>query len=211
MNKKILIGSIIAVAILILVSFTGVVGYQTTKSSTIARASPLFTVRSSRAIDEESVDLSCDYVGKGELNNIYLPERNDKTDSVDNLIYAIQRMDDKSLQRFAYLINYRLHQTNELQRYDSEDIFQSLKQLRDNPDSVMLYTEKEKVYTLVLTCGCPSIGTHTPFYCLLFYLVIYTFIIHNIIAEYLTINPFVCHEPYTINPLICTTKPFCPS
>jgi len=53
MNKKILIGSIIAVAILVLVSFTGVVGYQTTKSSTIARASPLFAVRSSRAIDEE--------------------------------------------------------------------------------------------------------------------------------------------------------------
>ncbi len=57
MNKKILIGSIIAVAILILVSFTGVVGYQTTKSSTIAKASPLFTVRSSRAIDEESEDI----------------------------------------------------------------------------------------------------------------------------------------------------------
>jgi len=65
MNKKILIGSIIAVVILVLVSFTGVVGYQTTKSSTIAKASPLFTVRSSRAIDEESEDLSCDYIGKG--------------------------------------------------------------------------------------------------------------------------------------------------
>ena len=53
MDKKILIGSIIAVAILVLVSFTGVVGYQTTKSSTIDVASPLFTVRSSRAIDKE--------------------------------------------------------------------------------------------------------------------------------------------------------------
>ena len=48
MNKKILIGSIIAVVILVLVSFTGVVGYQTTKSSTIARASPLFKVRTNR-------------------------------------------------------------------------------------------------------------------------------------------------------------------
>jgi len=57
MNNKILIGSIIAVAVLVLVSFTGVVGYQTTKSSTIAKASPLFTVRSSRAIDGESKDI----------------------------------------------------------------------------------------------------------------------------------------------------------
>ena len=61
MRKKLLLGSIIAVVILILVSFTGVVGYQTTKSSTIARASPLFSVRSKRAIDEEIKDLTCDY------------------------------------------------------------------------------------------------------------------------------------------------------
>ena len=58
MNKKILIGSIIAVVILVLVSFTGVVGYQTTKSSTISKASPLFSVRSKRAIYEESEALS---------------------------------------------------------------------------------------------------------------------------------------------------------
>jgi len=44
MNKKILIGSLVAVSILVLVSFTGVVGYQTTKSSTIAKASPLFRI-----------------------------------------------------------------------------------------------------------------------------------------------------------------------
>jgi len=56
MNKKILIGSIIADVILVMVSFTGVVGYQTTKSSTIVKASPLFTVRSCRAIDEDSKD-----------------------------------------------------------------------------------------------------------------------------------------------------------
>ena len=59
MNNKILIGSIIAVVILVLVSFTGVVGYQTTKFSTIAKASPLFSVRTQRAIDKESRGLTC--------------------------------------------------------------------------------------------------------------------------------------------------------
>ena len=39
MNKKILLGSIIAVVILVLVSFTGVVGYQSAKSPSIAGAS----------------------------------------------------------------------------------------------------------------------------------------------------------------------------
>ena len=168
MNNKILLGSIIAVVILVLVSFTGVVGYQTTKSSTIAKASPLFTIRSSGAIDEESKDLSCDYVGKGVVTNIYLPKGNDRTDSVDALINVIKRMDDKSLQRFAYFITYRLHQTDELQQYDSEDIFQSLKQLRDNPDNVILYTEKETEETFYLTCTCPSIGIGPILYCLIF-------------------------------------------
>ena len=73
MNKKILIGCIIAVVILILVSFTGVVGYQTTKSSDVARTSPLFSIRSTRAIDKESKDLTCDYVGKGVENSLSIP------------------------------------------------------------------------------------------------------------------------------------------
>ena len=53
MEYRILLGSIIAVVILVLVSFTGVVGYQTTKSSVIAKASPLFSIRSKRAIGQE--------------------------------------------------------------------------------------------------------------------------------------------------------------
>jgi len=94
MNKKILIGSIIAVVILVLVSFTGVVGYQTTKS-TIARASPLFSVRSSRAIDEESRDLTCDYIGKGEEITIPLLKRDNKTFLLQQIIDRISKMDDK--------------------------------------------------------------------------------------------------------------------
>jgi len=109
----------------------GFVKISTTKLSTIAKASPLFTVRSNRAIDEESKDFTCDYVGKGEVNNIYLPKGNDRTDSVDTLINVIKRMDDKSLQRFAYFIKYRLQQTDSTPDFDSKDIFQLLKQLRD--------------------------------------------------------------------------------
>ena len=99
MNKKILIGSIIAVVILVLVSFTGVVGYQTTQSSTIAKASPLFTVRSSRAIDEESRDLNCDYVGKGEESVLSIPKRDSKTASFQKFIDRISKMDDETFHR----------------------------------------------------------------------------------------------------------------
>ena len=71
MNKKILIGSILSVAILILVSFTSVVGYNSVDSD--MKPSPLFNIRTSRAIDKESQDLSCEYVGKGEEINLLIP------------------------------------------------------------------------------------------------------------------------------------------
>ena len=105
LNKKILIGSIIAVAILILVSFTGVVGYQTTKSSTIAKASPLFTIRTSRAIDEDSEDIACDYIGKGEDNFLSIPKRDHGKILIQKVFNIIGRMDDRELKEFIALIN----------------------------------------------------------------------------------------------------------
>ncbi len=100
MNKKILMGSIIAIVILILVSFTGVVGYQTTKSSTIAKTSPLFTVRSSRAIDIESKDFTCDYVGKGVVTNINIPSRDNGTILIQKVFELISKMDDREFNEF---------------------------------------------------------------------------------------------------------------
>ena len=103
MNKKILFGSIIAVVILVLVSFTGVVGYQTTKS-TITRASPLFSVRSKRAIDEESRDLTWDYVGKGITTFIAFPKRNERRVLTQNIIKLFDKIDDKEIEDILYQI-----------------------------------------------------------------------------------------------------------
>ena len=104
MNKKILIGSIIAAAILIMVSFTGVVGYQTTKSSTIAKASPLFNIRTSRAIDRDSEDLSCDYVGKGVESNILFPKQDERTILIQKVIELISNMGNKEFNEFKDFI-----------------------------------------------------------------------------------------------------------
>ena len=136
MNKKILIGSIIAVVILVLMSFTGVVGYQTTKSSTIARASPLFSVRSKRAIDEESRDLSCDYIGKGEESILSIP-RLDTRRAL--LIDRISRMDDKSYNKLlAQTINY-LTIRNQLKDKNIGKIITSIHYLRNNPEQIKEY------------------------------------------------------------------------
>jgi len=170
MNKKILIGSIIAVAILILVSFTGVVGYQTTKSSTIARASPLFTVRSSRAIDEESKDFTCDYIGKDKRIDILLPKRDSKTALVQKFITNISRMSDENLEKLiAFLINHA--QSDE--RFNDENfnaIKDTLYLLRDNSELILLFEENP---TLYWTCHCT---VDVPFSCIAVLLVLLLYI-----------------------------------
>ncbi|MCJ7698445.1 MAG: hypothetical protein MUO73_08980 [Thermoplasmata archaeon] len=66
MNKYPLIGiSIIAVVLLVLGSLTNVVGYQSVKS-TVLSDSPLFSVRTKRAINQVGGDtLTFNYLGKG--------------------------------------------------------------------------------------------------------------------------------------------------
>jgi hypothetical protein len=56
-NKKILICCIIAVALIVGVSFTSVVGFQSVESN--FESSPLLILRSERVIDKESKDCNC--------------------------------------------------------------------------------------------------------------------------------------------------------
>ena len=130
MEKRILIGSIIAVAILVLVSFTGVVGYQTAKSSTVAKASPLFTVRSSRAINEDSKDIACDYVGKDKGIDILIPKREGRIELIQKVIDSINKMDDKTFNKFVSLIFSRIKQNS----IDDEEIVIVLNQAKNNQE-----------------------------------------------------------------------------
>jgi len=118
MNNKILIGSIIAVVILVLVSFTGVVGFQTTKSSTVARASPLFSVRSKRALDKESRDLTCDYIGKDKEINIHFPERNTTKELIREMIQKLRHIDEKQLERLTSNLKKRIETYKFLNKKD---------------------------------------------------------------------------------------------
>jgi len=157
MNKKILLGSIIAVVILVLVSFTGVVGYQTTKSSTIAKTSPLFSVRSSRAIDEERKEFTCDYVGKGEENFLSIPKWNDTTIEMQKAIEIISKMEGKLFNKFIVLVIKQMQKDNRKTDKNAHEIIRALKQLRSksNIDLVKKHIDKEKEYTIVPenTCG----------------------------------------------------------
>jgi len=161
MNKNILIGSVIVVAILVGVSLTSVVGYQSVEYS--LKESPLFNVRSGRAIEKGSNEVTCDYVGKGIETNLNVPELNNRIDKIDALITAIKMMDDKSLKIFANYIALQLKQSHEFQAYTSEDIFQTLMQLKENPDIIIHQIEQQEdsrmmsnICTYYITCEGPQ-------------------------------------------------------
>ncbi|MBA7636882.1 hypothetical protein ES703_44510 [subsurface metagenome] len=153
MNKKILLGSIIAVVILVLVSFTGVVGYQTTKSSTIAKASPLFSVRSKRAIDEENKGIACDYVGKGEESKIQIPPRNNLTIQIHDTINKIRMLDDKEFKAFLTYIKIHLAQEYKHKEEDINRLITELNQLRDDTDGdINYFLDSERKYQPTHDC-----------------------------------------------------------
>jgi hypothetical protein len=177
MKKKLIIGCIIAVVILVLVSFTGVVGYQTTKS-TIARASPLFKVRTNRAIGEESNVLNCKYVGKG--ITLPFPERDDKTILNQKVVDSIRKMDDKTFERFiAYIIDSAKND-NKFNGVNPDRIREALNLIRVNDKSILIYqtmiNNDPKAYSVGDTCGGWDItfcgGINGFLYCILlpFYL-----------------------------------------
>ncbi|UCF12879.1 MAG: hypothetical protein JSW06_01145 [Thermoplasmatales archaeon] len=136
MKKKILIGSIVPVVILVLVLFTGVVGYQTSKSSTIAKASPLFKIRTNRAVDRENKVLNCRYVGKGNL--LPFPKRDDKTVLVQKVIDRIRLVDDKTYEKFIANIINHARKDNKFNGINPKRIKEALYLLRDSDTPISI-------------------------------------------------------------------------
>ena len=146
MNKKKLIGSIIAVAVLIGVSFTSVVGYRSVDSD--VKASPLFNIRSSRAIDEENQGLVCEYVGKGEDINLLIPDRDAEIEKIRRIIEIIQELDDEPFKNIVDLIINRI-QKNEFNDVKSDDVILALNKLRNHQDlTISNITNMAEMYTL---------------------------------------------------------------
>jgi len=101
-KKLLLIGSILAVAILITVSFTSAVGFQS-NSITKAKESPLFTVRTKNAINEKQDALTCEYVRKDKGFTIPLPTLDNRNALLQKLINRIRNLDRESLNKLKAL------------------------------------------------------------------------------------------------------------
>ena len=137
MKKKILIGSIIAVAILVLVSFTNVVGYNTASSS--IKDSPLFSIRTKRAINEESNGIAWDYVGKDKDITIPFPTFNSRNTLLQKVIDTISRMDDETFNRFKISVFEQIRKMNTAEENIIQDELQLLNHLKYAPEVLKIY------------------------------------------------------------------------
>jgi len=126
MNKKILLGSLIAVVVLIGVSFTSVVGFRSVVSD--VKASPLFNIRNSGAIDEESEDIVCEYVGKGENINLLIPNQVGDIGLLRKFVEQISIMDDKTFNDFIKYAVSRMQNNDRV-----KEIMTVLINLRNQP------------------------------------------------------------------------------
>ena len=157
MNKKILIGSIIAVAILVGVSLTSVVGYQSVESN--LKESPLFNVRSGRAIEKDGNDLTFDYVGKGEQSNIVIPIRDASNMQIQKWLKILSKMDSTTLKKLVGLLT-----KNHLNNLESTDVKEMLQLLSCNPNQFNNHTKSKLtfVYTMINPC---TVDGHWQFGC----------------------------------------------
>lgn len=122
MDRRILVvGSIIAAVILVLVSFNSVVGFQSVKSDYV-KASPLFNVRTNRAIDEEKNAPIFYYIRKEKGITIPLLTKDEETVLLHKFIDKIKNIDNllEKKQAIRYIISNFLK--NENYNVDQKDI-----------------------------------------------------------------------------------------
>lgn len=131
MEKRLLtLGCICTVAILIGVSFTSVVGYSSTKSNYV-RASPLFNIRTKKAINDENRETTtCGYVGKGKDSVLHIPTLNEK---IEFMIDKIKKMDSKSFDRLKLNLIKQIQYNDIIKNEDSNVIALLLNQIRNEP------------------------------------------------------------------------------
>ena len=131
MERNILLGgSITAVVIIVLASFTNVVGYHLIESHQL-NESPLFSIRTQNAIQKnEGNKIISEYLGKGKNSSIMISKRGDTLEKVQEVINRIKLMDDDTFKTFVNTVVHELSQQRKNYDLEPEKIIDELYQLR---------------------------------------------------------------------------------
>lgn len=172
MNKKILIiGSICAVAILLGVSFTSVVGYSGNTSNYV-NVSPLYNIRTNRAIENDEDVTTCNYVGKGRQSIISIPTIDRK---IAMMINGIRGMNNHEFSEFVGLVIKYFKNDDKIENTDINKIVKGFYQLRENSEILNYADGIITIVDNIFLCGIIMLLS-IPFSIMWFIFVVITFI-----------------------------------
>ena len=166
MKKKILVVvSAFTTVFMFLVSLNSVVGNNSVESS--VKDSPLFRIRTSRALSEENKELTCDYFGKGKACTLYIPRRNNQIETVLKVIDSLSKMDDETFERFIASIINHVQEYGKFIYLSPDEIREVLYQVRDSdkPLPVSDTHPENKNHPLTITICSQTCA----FYCFTFF------------------------------------------
>jgi hypothetical protein len=131
MDKRILtLGCICAVAILLGVSFSSVVGHSSNKSNFV-KVSPLYSIRTNKAIENGEDVTTCVYVGKGRQSKISIPVI-DVNRAI--LIDKFRGMDDNAFSKFIALAIINANNNYQIKNIGIFNIIKMFYQLREKSE-----------------------------------------------------------------------------
>jgi hypothetical protein len=135
-KKPLIVINLCAVVLLVLGSLSNVVGYQSVKST--VNDSPLFLTRTQRATNQQQNVLTSKYLGMGKGNLLKFSSRDNKTEQLKIAIDIINRLDDKTYERFTEFCIQRIKQDDSLKETNPNDIIKVLKLIKSNPISIII-------------------------------------------------------------------------
>ena len=163
MNKKILLGCIGAIVIIMLASFSSVIGEQTRNSSEM-KDSPLFHIRTLRATDNPNGEaITTDYIGKGKSITLPLSTHSNTQLFFRKAIESINKIDEASFNNFLETAVNKLRESEMVNKEDIPKLEELFHFLRKNPDEVKNYpvVERKSEQLKLWTSGCQTINCYT--------------------------------------------------
>lgn len=166
MNKKIMIRCIGTIIIIVLTSFTSVVGFQTTRS-TLIKDTPLFSIRSQRATNRLAKRIvTSEYIGKRKTITISFPEKNSTLLLFQKTIDGISTMNDKTFTKFLDATISKFRESRMVKEKDIPKIKQLFQFLKDHPEEAKKYPFDLKKHSYTMGCPPPTF-VNTPKECFL--------------------------------------------
>jgi len=89
MNKKILVGSILAAALLALLPMSSVIGSNLTNTNAEKRNSPLFAARVNNVLQKGTGRINTNYIGKGRIFPVFITKKSSLDGWIDKAIKLI--------------------------------------------------------------------------------------------------------------------------